>query len=462
MKGFGFPLIVALAMLTLSPAKAAPTCSALAPNSDPEVNYQSIVDCLSGSEHAAHLATGVFPINRKIKMPERATLSGSPGAVLKAVDGADGYKDNSIIELTGEDKVSQVSFVGDGRLKPGCCTTVVAITGSGSTIENADISDVNVDRRASEPEKVRTAGLYFIGAPTSSENLGSHLKIHGLNFGVIFRKGLPASAHNRIANSEIFDLSCDAVTFSGGGIAEGNRLHDTGFDCKQHPTPIPGGGFYALNNSEPVVIANNTVTEVCGAAIDIFGAENFTIVGNKINQRSAPLKGRYPYCNGFPAKLVDVSHFTVKNNTFYVADAPPLGVAYKFFPQFRHSNAAIYGLTPNSEQQIYAMRLMRQNKAVVGNVFENNKFIAECSASGPCAGGGVGLFVGPGVGDGASNKFIGNTFVGTSVAAVKCGRDTYERNQSCRKSDGVSGCASEAEAKKSAEAAQTFDACAER
>ena len=62
MKGFGFLGFVAFAILTLSPAKAASTCSALAPNSDPDVNYRSIVDCLSSSEHAAHLATGVAAV----------------------------------------------------------------------------------------------------------------------------------------------------------------------------------------------------------------------------------------------------------------------------------------------------------------------------------------------------------------------------------------------------------------
>jgi hypothetical protein len=448
-------VVAAMGLLSYSTVRAASSCSTFGPSPDPDQNYKNIIDCLS-SERAAHLSSGAFPISHKIKMPEHAMLSGSPGTVIKAVDGQTGYKDNSIIELTGEDVVKDITLVGDGRLQTSCCTTVVAITGSGSKIENADISDEEASRRAPKTESTRVAGLYFLGAPDSRDNLGSHLKIHGLNFGVIFRKGLPASANNRVVDSEIFDLSCDSFSFAGGGIAEGNRLHDTGFDCKQRPVPIPGGGFYALNNNEPVVIARNTMTDICGAGFDIVGAENFTITGNKFEQRNAPLRGRYGYCNGFPAKFVDVSNFTVTNNVFYVLDAPPLRQAFKYFPQFRHANAGVYSLTPNSEGQIYAVRLLRQSKGVINNRFANNKMIAECSPGGQCAGGGVGLFVGPGAGGAPPNTFVGNTIVGTSVAAVLCDKGLYEGNRFCRSE---AACSSAAEAQGSAGLSQSGNAC---
>lgn len=450
--------LAVVALLSCDPARAASVCSDIKPDMDTEQNYRNIVTCLV-AEGAAHLSSGRFAVSQKIKMPPRSQLSGSPGTVIEAVDSGTKFKDNSIIELTGQDVVKDMAFVGDGRLVPGCCTTVVAVTGSGSKILNADISDEDASRRRTSSALIRVAGVYFIGASDSRDNLGSGLKIHGLNFGVIFRKGLSARANNRIADSEIFDLSCDAFSFAGGGMAEGNRLHDSGFDCKQRPVPIPGGGFYAINNSEPVVIANNTITDICGVGFDIVGAANFRITGNTYHQRNAPLQGRYPYCNGFPAKLVDVSGFTVSDNTFSVADAPPLGRAYQYFPAFKHANAATYNLTPDSEREIYAVRLLRQSRSVGGNKFANNKMIAECSRGGPCAGGGIGLFVGPGVGGAAPNSFVRNTIIGSRLPAVRCGHDRYEQNLLCRVSTPEGTCASAAELEKAAETPLANEAC---
>lgn len=129
---FGFSAVIAV--LACWPAGAVSFCKALAPSADPDQNRKNIVDCLAAPEGVAHLLSGVFPVNNKITMPQRTTLSGSPGTVIKAVAGRTGFKANSIVELTGQDVVNDLALVGDGRLQSGCCTTVVAITGSGSRI----------------------------------------------------------------------------------------------------------------------------------------------------------------------------------------------------------------------------------------------------------------------------------------------------------------------------------------
>ncbi len=151
-----------------------------------------------------------------------------------------------------------------------------------------------------------------------------------------------------------------------------------------------------------------------------------------------------------------MSKFTVTGNSFSVIDAPPLGVAYKYFPAFRHANGAIYNLTPNSEWQIYAVRLLRQSMKVIGNQFTNNKMIAECRPGGSCAGG-VGLFVAPGVGGATPDTFTDNTIIGAGVPAVRCGKDRYERNRLCHRSAADGSCASAAEAEKSSAVPQAND-----
>jgi hypothetical protein len=153
------------AAMSCGPAWAAPSCSALAPGADSDANYRNIVACLSQPDHAGQLTKGVFPVSRKIKMSAATTLSGTPGTVVKAADGAAAFPDNMIIEPTGANVVRDIAFVGDGRLKPGCCTTIVGITGSGSKIQDADLSDEDAERMPRRPERYAPPASTFSAIP---------------------------------------------------------------------------------------------------------------------------------------------------------------------------------------------------------------------------------------------------------------------------------------------------------
>jgi len=427
------------AWFALGCADAAPSCRNLAPTADPEENYKAIVDCLSSPDARAQLAEGAFSISRKIKMPARSTLSGA-GAGATIISAANGYKDNSVIQATDGNVIENLGFVGGGRLTQTCCTTVVSITGSGSQLERLDISDGDEHTSESSDPSSRVAGLYFIGDSDSSDNVAKSLKIHDAFYGVIFRKGLRGDANNRLLDSEIFGISCDSMTFAGGGSVEGNHIHDTGFNCKQKP-PIPGGGFYALNNSAGIVIANNTMTEVCGSAFDIVGSEHIKITGNKISQRKLPFGGRYPYCHGTMAGFVDDSNMTIEHNDMEMIDTLPLGVSFKLHPAYAHQYAAQYAPIPDKERQIIGVRLLQLHGNSNGNRFVNNRIVTECSAGSPCAGHGIALYIGPGAGEGTPNTVVDNTFIGTGVPALFCGSNKYQGNTLCTKRAADGGCA---------------------
>ena len=239
--------LIAIASMACGPAQAAPDCQNLKPGGNPGQNSKSIAECLASPQASAKLSNAVFLVNHAIKMPPGSTLTGSGGTVIKP---AAGYKDNSIIALTGGNAVKDISLIADGRLKLGCCTAAVSFMGSRSRLDNVDISDVDVASLAHQAAGARIAGIYFIGTAAAHDNaavhdnVAAHVKIHGLNFGVIYRKELTVAANNRIEDSEIFDIACDAAT--GGVFVQGSRIHDNGFDCKQKPTPIAGGGSMSM------------------------------------------------------------------------------------------------------------------------------------------------------------------------------------------------------------------------
>ncbi len=378
----------------------------------------------------AKLSNGVFLVSHAIKMPQGSTLTGSGGTLIKP---AAGYKDNSIIALTSGNAVKDISLIADGRLKLGCCTAAVLFMGSRSRLDNVDISDLDVASLAHQAAGARIAGIYFIGTAAAHDNaavhdnVAAHVKIHGLNFGVIYRKELTVAANNRIEDSEIFDIACDAAT--GGVFVQGSRIHDNGFDCKQKPTPIAGGGIYVNGITAGAKIIGNTITDICGHGLDIVSSENLTITGNKIVQRGAPMHGRHPVCVGSSAAtFVDSSHMTVTDNVFSVTGTPPLGLFLRLFPEYAKGSAAIYAPLRDKNREIFAVRLLRSKGKVSGNRFAGNTMNAVCNLGSPCAGHGIGLFVSPGA---AQNAFIHNTLAGTGSPALRCGRDRWEGNMFC-------------------------------
>jgi hypothetical protein len=410
-------------------AQAVPSCANLLPDPDPSRNFGTIMACLSGPEASAHLGPGAFPISRKIKIPENASLVGAGPDATKIAAG-EGFHDNSLLEASGGDTVESLSLAGQGRLTSTCCTTVVSITGSGSKLRRLEVTDGDARSRADNDPKDHVAGVYFIGDPGSHDNFATELKIHGMHYGVIFRKGLRGDADNRLTNSEIFDLSCDSVTFAGGGSVSGNRIHDAGYNCKQSP-PIPGGGFYAGNNSAGIVMADNKISEVCGSGFDIVGSAHVRIVGNKTIQHGLPFGGRYPYCHGTSAAFVDDSDMTIENNVFDMKDTLPLGVSFHLHPAYAHQMAGQYAPLPDKERQIVGVRLLQTKKSSSGNRFANNRIVTECSPGGPCAGHGVALFIGPGAGAGSPNTFVNNTIIATGTPAIFCGAGVHEGNKLC-------------------------------
>jgi hypothetical protein len=421
-------------------ASAASTCHPLVASDDPERNTDAIVHCLFMPGGNAELAPGRYAINKIIKMPPGSSLRGASGGDV-TITTVYNFRGVSLLNVTNDDIVSGIHFFADGHLPPSCCSSVIEITGSAAKLADIEIADRRFDEETKQPRGTSVTGLYFIGDSESSNNAAVRLKIHNVNKGVIFRKDLTLQANNRIDASDIFNIACDSITFAGAGVAEGNRIHDAGFGCKQEPLPIPGGGIYALDNVEGAIISNNTITEVCGSGLDIVRSKHFIITGNKIVFKNGPNSGGYPYCvGGSPGAFVDDSHFKIDSNVFYAENLVPLGRFFRLFPGYRPRMGSQYAAVPDLERQFFSFRLLENSQKSSDNQITNNKITASCTAT-ACVGHGVGLLVGPVAGGEQPNTLSQNTIAGELPAILRCGVDRVENNKVCVKNNSNGDCA---------------------
>jgi hypothetical protein len=359
------------------------------------------------------------------------------------------YPNNNVLEVSDDNTVQDLSLTGDGQLHADCCTTVVAIVGSRSVLNNVEIFDLDPQARRLplNPSGGKPAGVYFIGSSTSSENVINNAFIHDLRMGTIFRAGLPVQHANTVSNSEMFGISCDSITFSGYGIARNNFIHGNGFDCGQQPIPIPGGGFYTFNNRIGGQIIGNTITDVCGNGLDLVDAENFVIENNRVHLERTPFGGKYSYCVGGSAgSFVDIRNFKITGNTFKAINIPPLGPSLALFPAYAADFFRAYYPLPEKAKQVIAVKLLKYKSVVTNNTFENNTMIGRCDTISSCVG--IGLYVGPGTGvDGngkwsasTSNYFTKNSVVGSNIGSLRCGADWYAADSICTEISKGSSC----------------------
>lgn len=458
-------LAVVLSCLVVPATAKAVNCAAISPNLDPNQNYANIVSCLWTGNRVVQLTSGVFPLSQAIEMPPNSKLYGAPTTPLSTVLSAAPltnqswgnslgapYPNNTVLQTYDGNVVQNLRFTGDGQLVSDCCSTVVAISGSQSQLNNVEIFNLDPvsGQMPQNSTTAKTVGIYFLGTSSSASNTVSQAFIHDLVLGVIFRAGLPGGQQaNTFQNSEIFRVGCDGVTLAGYGNVNNNYIHSNGAFCGQTPIPIPGAGIYAIGNPSGAQITGNTITDQCGHGLDLNSSNSFVISGNTVYENGSPMGGAYSYCGGgSPASLVDVSYFSVTNNFFNTVNVPPLGVSLNLFPTYASEFYSIYYPLPNKNQQIMAVRLLKFQGLVMNNSFDNNIMVGTCTTS-ACVG--MGLYVGPGTGvDGngqwsgaTTNYFTRNNEMGSNIGSLRCGGDWYAANSVCTSAQSGGSCNSD-------------------
>lgn len=449
-----FATTVALAVCSFGgQALAASTCNDIAASRNPAENYANIYACLAAPAGVAQLDAGIFPLSRKITMPngsklvgigadhKGATLSASPDSNQPWGDAlAQRYPDNTVLEVSDDNVVEALRVTGNGQLHIDCCTSVVVICGSQSRLHDVEIVDLDPANGQLPQESIggRPVGLHFMGSSASSGNVADKVAIHDVYIGVVFRSGLPALHANTVADSEIFNTFCDGISLSGYGILRNNVIHGSGVNCGQKPTPVPGAGLYATNNQSGAELVGNKIMDVCGNGMDIVNSKRFLIKGNSVRFTGSPLMTKYPYCvGGTPGNFVDINDFTIAENSFEAVNTAPLGKLLSLFPSYAADFRRAYAPLPNRNKQIVAVRLLKWKGTVTNNKFDDNAMVARCDAQDTCVG--IGLYVGPGTGVGGDGKwaastsdyFTRNSVAGSNIGSLRCGFDWYAGNSVC-------------------------------
>lgn len=413
-------------------APGASPCETIAPAASATENLETIQTCLN-QEHVARLEAGTFPISSGLVVPAGATLAGNPSERPTLVL-APGSGTNFMLSLEGGGsgtKVSHLRIDGNDAIGNMANASTVMVTS-----ESASIDDVEITNAVQAPHDYTAAAVYFICGDCSG-NVISNSEIHDHYYGVIFQAALTALTKNRIEKSHIHDIRCDSVTFAGYGEAKDNQIHDAGWDCNNGP--IPGGGFYALNNPHGAEIVGNDVWNTCGTPLDIDSTDNLHIANNHFHDPGYRWNGLFPYCAGAAATLIDTGHSLIENNVFANSNRPensggndPNGVTHA-------TGAPLFSDLPGGAKAVFAFGLLTRPNAThftVGNTIQNNQFSAYVD---PLTGHvGIGAFTSRGTGFDASgwsasttNYFTDNHAFGSNVGSVRCGGNWFAGASDC-------------------------------
>ena len=409
------------------PAEVAPPdpCTGIAPQTDPAANHAAILSCLETVGHAI-LAPGEFPIPTTIVMPNGSTLGGdATWPRLRLTGGA-----QAVVSTFEGNEVKFLRLDSDHNLTVPH-GGVVMIRGSDSFIHDNHIQCAD---GAAGDEK--DTGVRFSHTDGRNNRVFRN-QIHHVHYGVIFDT-YPAGAVNTLETNQIFEIRCDAVTFRGYGEAIGNDIRHGGWQCLNPATsPIPGGGFYSLENDVGAKIIDNHVYEVCGMPLDIDRVANFEIRGNTFENPGWNWDG-HDHCGaGATAHLIDFRDSVVENNVFrndgrHTVSSDPNHV-------MSATGSGVPSDLPSGSSQAVAFALTHRSSSTTwlttGNAIQDNTFIAGCSA--PCVG--LGYFVGRGTGfaaDGSwsaatTNYFRRNTPFGSNIGSKRCGGNWYAADSTC-------------------------------
>lgn len=366
---------------------ASDPCVDIPPSGDPEDNHARIMDCLNSSAFA-QLASGEFPLPRSIDMPNGSTLTGN--ASLPTIRMTAG--EQAVIKLNDDNELSFLRIDGNDMMTVPH-NSIVRFLGSRGFVHDCEIH--NADGAEGED---RVTGLrYWNIDGRDNHALGN--QIHHVHYGVIFDL-FPNGANNVLEGNEISDIRCDAVTFRGFGIAIDNDIHHAGWQCLNPATdPIPGGGFYTLENAEGAEITGNHVHQVCGMPLDLDRSAGLVIQDNTFEQPGWNWDGHAHCGAGATAHLIDISQSVILRNTILndcrhtVSGDPNL--------VFSADGSGVPTDLPAGAQTAVAFALTHRNGSgwlTVNNTINDNTLIANCVAPDL----GLGYFAGRGTGyDGA-------------------------------------------------------------
>lgn len=413
-------------------------CRNLAPAPSAEETTVAIQGCLDRFGLAS-LGPGVYPITRGLTIPASALLEGrgDPRPLVQLQPGT-GFGGNYVVTFTAASPPSAKARVRHLRIDAHDALGLyanAAIVHFG--VDNAVVEDAELFNETMPVAGHGMAGAYFICDTCTGNELRAS-QLHGSFYGVIFR-GRDAGAQNVAAGNELYDLKCDGFTFSGYGIADGNLIHDVGYDCENGP--IPGAGAYTLVNAAGGVMRANRIWNTCGHGLDLDRGASFLIEDNVVSSPGYPFGGYAPWCGWAAGALFHgLRDTTIRRNTIVNDGGARNRVGaggYDIYAAF--GRAAFTDLPAGAATvigAIFSEPRITEGWEARNDVVENNQFRASCADGEGCTG--LGLFTSRSTGyDGTdwsaatTNYFTGNASFGSDVGSVRCGGDWFAGSSDC-------------------------------
>jgi hypothetical protein len=403
---------------------ASDPCVNIAPSTDPAVNHSNIITCLTGSG-SAQLAAGDFPVAQVIDMPNGSVLTGNatrPRIAMTATA-------QTLIQLNDDNEVSHLTLDGNHFMTV-AHNAIVRFSGNRGDVHENEIINAT---GATGDDKV--TGLRF-WTTTGVDNHAYQNHVHHVHYGVIFDL-YPNGANNVLEENEIHDIRCDAVTFRGFGIALNNTIYHSGWQCLNPASnPIPGGGFYTLQNDQGAEMVGNHVYQVCGTPLDLDRASHLVITDNMVQEPGWIWDGHTHCGSGHTAHLLDISESLIERNTIH--NDCRHTVSYDPNHVFSADGSGVPTDLPAGANTAIAFALTHRDGGAwltTHNTLNENTFIASCVA--PALG--LGYFAGRGTGYDAAgawsavttNYYLRNDPFGANYGSKRCGGNWYAGNSTC-------------------------------
>jgi len=413
-------------------------CRSLAATGDPALDGAAIRSCLADVGEAV-LAPGEYWIDRPIDMPASALLRGADPASRPVLRLLPGHGANYMLAFAQSSpadrpaRVADVNLDAHGGIDNPANQAIVLFSADNAIVERADV----FSEAGSQPAgRQLPASIYFI-CDTCRGGEARQVRMFGNFYGVIFR-GQNADAANRVAESEIFANQCDPITFSGYGVAEGNWIHDNGWDCANGP--IPGGGIYTLTNPAGGVIRGNTIERTCGHGLDLDRAANLVIEDNNVSQPGFQFGGAAPWCGWASGALLHGLRDSVIRRNQFSADGARNRVGPGGYDIYAAFGQPMFSDLPAGGDSVVGVIFSEPRDggewSSERNVVEDNAVQAACGPDEGCVG--VGLFASRGTGyagvdwsAATTNYFTGNRTFGSNVGSVRCGGNWFAGNSDC-------------------------------
>ena len=400
-------------------------------------NHKAITSCLADVKLAV-LAAGDYPISGPINMPASAVLRGADPASRPTLIVQPGRGANTVVSFNTSSPATSKAALEDVKIDVHANlglyqnAAIVHFAADNARVKNCDLFNAQVT-----PTGKSLAAVYFI-SDTSTGGEVRNTRMYNNFYGVIFR-GKSAAASNLVADSEIYNNKCDPITFAGYGVAEGNKIHDNGWDCENGP--IPGGGIYTLTNAAGGVVRKNIIYNTCGHGMDFDRAANMIIEDNEVKSPGYQFGGAAPWCKGSAGALFNgLRESTIARNVIVNDGGPGNAAKFSGYDVFSAAGAAMYSDLPQGGNTIVGV-IISEPRSPAGwegshNTFTDNQFRAACPSGSGCVG--LGYFVSRGTGylgttwsASTTSYFTGNKSFGSNIGSVRCGGNWYAGGSQC-------------------------------